>query len=415
MNTLGLLALLLTLSAVFSIVNDRWLRLPMTIGVMLISIAASLLIIATGLLCPAYDPRGFARSVLGSVNLPEALLNGALSLLLFAGALGVNLGCFRSKLKSVTALAVLGTVLAVLLLASAVWLIFPLLGMNIPFSWCVILGAILAPTDPVAVIGMLQRLGLPQDIQAIFAGESLFNDGISIVIFGVTIGLATGDASHVTFTQIAEGFLWEACGGALLGAATGWLTLFLLRSSKDAHTQLIASLALATGTYSVASYFGMSGAVAVVVAGLCLGTHYSQSIFDEHGRKELNIAWTLIDEVLNVLLFLLIGFEILEIPLHLSSLAAMLLVVPLSILGRGLSVFLSTLPLHLRHWDKGRLLSILTWGGLRGGISLSLALGLPQGDLRTLVLPICYGVVVFTIIVQGLTMERVVRRFYPAP
>lgn len=415
MNTLGLLALLLTLSAVFSIVNDRWLRLPMTIGVMLISIAASLLIIATGLLCPAYDPRVFARSVLGSINLPEALLNGALSLLLFAGALGVNLGCFRSKLKSVTALAVLGTVLAVLLLASAVWLIFPLLGMNIPFSWCVILGAILAPTDPVAVIGMLQRLGLPQDIQAIFAGESLFNDGISIVIFGVTIGLATGDASHVTFTQIAEGFLWEACGGALLGAATGWLTLFLLRSSKDAHTQLIASLALATGTYSVASYFGMSGAVAVVVAGLCLGTHYSQSIFDEHGRKELNIAWTLIDEVLNVLLFLLIGFEILEIPLHLSSLAAMLLVVPLSILGRGLSVFFSTLPLHLRHWDKGRLLSILTWGGLRGGISLSLALGLPQGDLRTLVLPICYGVVVFTIIVQGLTMERVVRRFYPAP
>ncbi|MCH4092130.1 cation:proton antiporter [Acetobacter sp.] len=414
MNTLGLLALLLTLSAVFCILNDRWLRLPMTIGVMLLSIAASLLIIATGLLCPAYDPRLFAHAVLGTINLPEALLNGALSLLLFAGALGVDLGCFRSKLKSVTALAVLGTILAVLLLAGAAWLIFPLLGVAAPFSWCVVLGAILAPTDPVSVIGMLRRLGLPQDIQAIFAGESLFNDGISIVIFGVTIGLAVGDASHVTSAQIAEGFLWEAFGGGLLGLATGWLTLFLLRASRDAHTQLIASLALATGTYSVATCFGMSGAVAVVTAGLCLSTRYSQSIFGEHSRKELNIAWSLIDEVLNVLLFLLIGFQILEVPLHLSSLAAMLVIVPLSICGRGLSVFLSTLPLHIRNWDKGRLLGILTWGGLRGGISLSLALGLPEGELRNLILPVCYGVVVFTIIVQGLTMERVVRRFYPA-
>ena len=414
MDTISLLALLLTLSAGFSILNHHTLRIPVTIGVLIFSLLTSLIVMILNSLLPAYDLQAFPRSMLGAINLPAALLNGALSLLLFAGAMQVNVGHLRAKLMSVTALSILGTVLAVTFLAVAAWYVFTLLGHSVPFTWCIVLGAILAPTDPVSVVGMLKRLGLPGPLQAVFAGESLFNDGVGVVIFGVTIGLATGRGQEVTSSEIALSFCREAIGGGLLGALTGWMALRVLKAQRDTHIDLLTSLALATGTFSIANQLGMSGAIAVVVAGLCFGTSYSHSVFDEASRKELDVAWTLIDEVLNVLLFMLIGFEILEITPHLFAVLATFAVIPLSIAVRALSVLFSTLPVHIRQWERGRVLGILTWGGLRGGISISLALGLPDGDLRDLLLPICYGVVVFTIIVQGLTMEWVVRRLFPS-
>ncbi|GBQ64353.1 Na+/H+ antiporter [Ameyamaea chiangmaiensis NBRC 103196] len=416
MDTITLLALLLTLSAAFSILNHHTLRVPVTIGVLVFSLLTSLLVMILNPLIPACDLQALPRSMLGSVNLPVTFLNGALSLLLFAGAMQVNVGNLRAKLASVTALSLLGTVLAVAFLAIAAWSVFPLLGHTIPFAWCIVLGAILAPTDPVSVVGMLRRLGLPASLQAVFAGESLFNDGVGIVIFGVMMGLATGGSiQEVTASEIALSFFREAIGGGLLGLLTGWIALRVLKGQRDPHIDLLTSLALATGTFSVANQLGMSGAIAVVMAGLCFGTSYSHSVFDKASRKELDVAWTLIDEVLNVLLFMLIGFEVLEITPHLFTVLATLVVIPFSIAVRALSVLFSTLPVHLRQWERGRFLGILTWGGLRGGISVSLALGLPPGDLRDLLLPVCYGVVVFTIIVQGLTMEWVARRLYPVP
>ncbi|MFT8467732.1 cation:proton antiporter [Acetobacter syzygii] len=414
MDTISLLALLLTLAAGFSILNHHTLRVPVTIGVLIFSLLTSILVMVLNSLVPAYNLQALPRSVLGAINLPVALLNGALSLLLFAGAMQVNVAYLRKKLMSVAALSLMGTVLAVAFLAIAAWCVFPLLGHAVPFTWCIVLGAILAPTDPVSVVGMLKRLGLPSPLQAVFAGESLFNDGVGVVIFGVTVGLATGSTQGVTTLDIAFSFCREALGGGLLGALTGWIALSVLKRQRDPHIDLLTSLALATGTFSIANQLGMSGAIAVVVAGLYFGTGHSHSVFDDASRRELNIAWTLIDEVLNVLLFMLIGFELLEIKPHLFTALATLTIIPLSIAVRALSVLFSTLPAHLQNWERGRTLTILTWGGLRGGISVSLALGLPPGELRALLLPICYGVVVFTIIVQGLTMERVVRRLYPS-
>ncbi|MBS1050170.1 sodium:proton antiporter [Gluconobacter japonicus] len=413
MNSLGLFALLMVGATCFGVLNERLLKLPMTIGILLISMVISMLVMLINPLIPGYDLQHIPRSLLGQVNLPETFLEGALSFLLFAGAMQVNLGLLLARGKAVAALAIFGTVLAVALLAGAAWFVFPLLGMQVPFSWCVVLGAILAPTDPVSVVGMLRRLGLPDSLQAVFAGESLFNDGVGVVIFGTVIGVATGEAQSVAMTDFVVRFLIEAVGGGLLGGVSGWLALKIIRGVKDMQIDLLASLALATGTYSLASALHMSGPIAVVVAGMWLATDAGKRAIPEHSRQELVTFWGLIDEILNALLFLLIGFELLEITPHLPTLVATLLIIPLSVVVRGLSVFLSTMPVHLRKGERGKALGVLTWGGLRGGISVALALGLPPGGLRETLLPVCYGVVVFTIIVQGLTMEKVVNRLYP--
>jgi CPA1 family monovalent cation:H+ antiporter len=413
MNALGLFAILLTLSAVFGVLNDRVLRLPNTIGVLVISLLASVALIAVDRFIPGVDLHAVSRSVLGSIDLPQTLLGGVLSFLLFAGALQVDLGQLLGRWASVLALALLGTVLAVGLLGVAMWLAFPLIDQAVPLIWCMVLGAILAPTDPVSVVGMLKRIGLPEPLQALFAGESLFNDGVGVVLFGVALGVASGDGSLLSIGTILTRFVIEALGGGLLGLALGMVAMLLMRVTRDTHVELIISLALATGTFSLANALQMSGPIAVVVAGLVMGARASRAAITDTGRAELMQFWSLIDEVLNALLFVLIGFEVLAVAFRLSHVLVALVAIPLSVAARGLSVFLAALPLHLRRDDRGSTLLLLTWGGLRGGISVALALGLPHGPFRTALLAVCYGVVVFTIIVQGLTIERVAKRIYP--
>lgn len=411
MTSLGLFALVIGLASVFALLNDRLLRLPMTIGILLLSLLASGALLLAEAVFP-WSAVGQARAILAQVDLPHTLLDGALAFLLFAGAQAVDMRELWGQRFSVLALAVLGTLLAVVLFAGGMWGVFSLLGLPISFAWCAVLGAILAPTDPVSVVGMLRRLGLPAPLQALFAGESLFNDGVGVVIFTVALGVAMHGGS-ASVAGLALPFGWEVGGGLLLGLLGGGLAVAGLRAARDAHVEVLISLALATGVYSLSAALGMSGPVAVVAAGLLMGTPMAHTALTPHGRTELPGFWGMVDEVLNALLFVVIGFQVLALSFHLSFLAAAAVAVPLSVLVRGASVLLATLPVYLSGRESPAVLAVLTWGGLRGGISLALALSLPAGPERDLLLCVSYSVVVFTILVQGLTMQPLVQRFYP--
>lgn len=410
MSTLSLIAVLLCLASAFGFINYRLLHLPTHIGLMTVALVAASLVLLTDLIFPGLDLRHGLQQLLGTEQLPETLLNGALSFLLFAGALQVDVEALWNRKITILLLATLGVVIATILFGVAISGLFHLIGIQVPLAWCLVLGAILAPTDPVALAAMLRQTRLPNNLQAVMAGESLFNDGVGVVVFIAVLAVATNDA--VAPGSVALDFVRELGGGLIIGAVTGWIVFQLMRRVDDYPLEITMSLALAAGTYSLANMLGASGPIAVVVAGLLIGTRGIQYAMSEMTQRNLSLFWSVIDELLNALLFLLLGFELLGLDFDRRAIIAAAGAIVLAPAVRALSVVLTTYWLYARNPDRWSGIGVLTWGGLRGGISVALALSLPPSPWRTEILFVCYAVVVFTILVQGTTMRAVVRFLY---
>lgn len=409
MGLFEVVALLLTLAALFAFVNHHTLRLPTTIGVLSLALVFSLALLALGRLGLAQASWTLWWS---EVAFGPALLEGMLGALLFAGALHVKLEELLAQRWVIAGLATGGVLLSTGLIGAITWLGSGLLGLELRLVECLLFGALISPTDPIAVLAVLKQVGVPKSLEMKIAGESLFNDGVGVVLFLVLLGLATGRGEgSADAAAVAILFLQEVGGGLAFGLALGWGAYRMLRSVDDAQVELLVTLAVVTGGYALAGALHLSGPLAMVAAGLLIGNHGRRLGMSEASRDRLDSFWELADGVLNALLFLMIGLEVLALDWDAGKVLAGVLAVPLVLAVRGVSVGTWIGLLRARRSFSPHVVKILTWGGIRGGISVALALSLPPGPAREVLLSATYVVVAFSILVQGLTMAPFARRY----
>ena len=402
MELFATVAALLAITALLAYLNERLIGLPTTIGVMLISLAISVVVLVLGSL-GVLSIADRARELVAASALEQTLLGGMLSFLLFAGALHVDLGDLLDRWLEVGLFATLGVVVSTAVVALAAYASARLLGLPLGFAYCLVFGAIVAPTDPVAVIGILRRSGVAAGLRALIAGESLFNDGFAVVVFATLAGLAAGSV-HLHAGELALFLAEEALGGAALGLALGWVGYLALRSIDSYQIEVLITLALVAGGFALAGLIHVSGPLAVVVMGLFIGNRGRRLGMSEKTREHLDSFWELLDEVFNAVLFVLIGLELLVIDLHPAALAAGAVAI-VAVTGSRLLAVGGTMRLMGR---PGPL--VATWAGLRGGISVALALSLPPSPEREVILTMTYVVVIFSIAVQGLTLQSLASR-----
>lgn len=408
MRLFDILALLITLTAIFSYINHRYLRLPLTIGVMLIGLIMSLGLLALKPLGLDLTPQ--ANTILGEIDFNQTLMHGMLSYLLFAGALHVNLADLAEQKWLIATLATLGVLASTTIIGVLLWLLLDLINIDLPFLYCLVFGALISPTDPIAVLGILRTVHAPKSLETKITGESLFNDGIGVVVFILISGFAFGE-TDITPSAVIAFFLKEALGGVIFGFVIGGITYAMLKRVDNYQVEILLTLALVTGGYAMAEVLHVSAPIAIVVAGLLIGNHGRLLAMSEITVERLDTFWELIDEILNAVLFVLIGLEILVITFEAHLLIAGVLSIFIVLIARFISVGVPIFFIRkFRELTPG-VIKILTWGGLRGGISVALALSLPASAERETILAITYCVVVFSILVQGLTIGRLIKRY----
>lgn len=411
LTILEISAIFLSITALLTYINHRFIGLPTTIGVMVISILLSMIAIFLGFL--GFDQLiDYEMSLLNQLNFTEVLLDGMLSMLLFAGALHVNISDLRRYKLPIGILACIGTIVSSVLIAAALYYMLPLLSFELPFIWCLLFGALISPTDPIAVMGILASAGAPKSIETVIAGESLFNDGIGVVIFVLLLGiLSSGDIPTVNY--VAHTLAVEAGGGIIFGLVLGTILYYMLKSIDSYQEEVLLTLAGVIGGYALASHWHLSGPLAMVMMGLMVGNRGRALAMSDKTRHYIDLFWELIDEILNAILFVLIGLEVVMIAYSGNLFIAAGLTIIIALLARFIVVGTTTrtfrhqLELPVGAWK------VLTWGGLRGGISVALVLQLPAGYERDILLALTYGVVVFSILVQGLSVGRVAKTIRP--
>ena len=401
-------SIIISLAALFSYVNHRFFKLPITIGLMIMAlITAGVMVI----LQQTYNELFVTVCmVVEDLNFKEVLLEIMLSFLLFAGALHTNLKDLLQERKAVITFATVGVLISTFVIGLLLYWGLQLFNYPLDFIYCLLFGALISPTDPIAVLAIFKEAKVNKSLELKISGESLFNDGVGVVIFLTIYMIAQEGSAHFEFTETLKLFAEEAIGGLVFGLALGYLGYRMLKSVENApKIEVMITVALATGGYTLASILHVSGPLAMVVAGLFLGSKLETSVFSDKSREHIDIFWEMLDELLNAVLFVLIGLEVLILTFEVPYFWIGVLAIVLVLIGRLISV---VIPLSiLKEPDKPKLTKVLVWGGLRGGISVALALSisaeLPQ---RELIVFITYTVVVFSIIVQGLTIKKVVQK-----
>jgi CPA1 family monovalent cation:H+ antiporter len=406
---LDIAAVCLALTALLAYLNHRFVGLPTTIGVMAIALVLSLGIVGLDALGLAHDLRAADESFLRSIDFSEVLMQGMLSLLLFAGAMHVRLPDLKAHAWQIGGLAVLGTIASTVVVGFGMWLALPVIGVALPLVYCLVFGALISPTDPVAVTGIMKSAGAPRSLETVISGESLFNDGVGVVLFALLAGVA-----HSGLLPSAEAsallLLREAGGGLAFGWLLGYTTYRLLKSVDQYQVEVLLTLAAVVGGYALAGRLHVSAPLAMVVAGVMIGNRGRAKAMSDTTRRYVDMFWELIDEILNAVLFVLIGMEVLLFPFSGRLLLGGVLAVLVTLLARLLTVGLPSAGLSKVLGMPSGSWRVLTWGGLRGGISVALALSLPPGPERELVIALTYCVVVVSILGQGLTISAVIHR-----
>lgn len=407
MTFLQITSALIVLAGAFAAINSIYLRLPSAIGILIVSLSSSLCLLAVDVIWPGLELSATMHGAVEVFDFSDALLEGMLGLLLFAGALHVNLADLKTNWRVVLLMATMGVALSTVVA-------------GVGFSWitgaplmiALVFGALISPTDPVAVLGVLRAANLKKSLETKIAGESLFNDGVGYVVFLVLVGIAfpASDAHGMNFTDAVQLFVQEAFGGAVLGLTLGWGTYKVMTKIDDYSVEVLLTLALAFGGYQLAIWLHVSAPIMAVCAGLLIGDEITSHAMTQKTRDYVDAFWKLIDEILNAVLFLMIGLEVFAIAFSMDAVVAGVLSIGLSLLARLVAVFVPiTLLRPFRGFSKG-IVPIMTWGGLKGGISVALALSLPDSEWKPLILTVTYIVVLFSIIVQGLTVARLARQ-----
>ncbi|HXD88182.1 MAG TPA: sodium:proton antiporter [Urbifossiella sp.] len=418
MTLFEMIACLLVLAAFFSYVNYSILKLPPAIGLVALSLAGSLVLILVSFAAPQMEVK--AREFVHRIDLNQTFLHGMLGFMLFAGSLHINLEELATRKWAILILSTVGVVISTTVVGLLAWGVLNAAGVPARLIYCLLFGALISPTDPIAVLAILRQAGVPKAMEIKIAGESLFNDGVGVVVFVGLFEIAVGTAEFDPW-QLAGLFLWEAVGGAATGFGLGWIVYRMLRSVDNYQVEVLLSIALVAGGYSLVNALHMSGPIAMVVAGLLIGNVGRAYAMSPSTREHLDTFWELLDEILNAILFVLIGLEVLALAITGTYLLAGVAAVPIVLLARLVSVAAPVAVMRRRSRFARYTVRVLTWGGLRGGISVALALSLPReangepiGERGAIVM-MTYVVVVFSVLVQGLTIGPLTRHWLRQP
>ncbi len=408
MNLFVLFSVLVSLAAVFSYINIKWLKLPSGIALMLMGALISIGLVIGGMFSPVFT--SYIPEQLSAIDFSEFILGILLSFLLFAGSLHVSYEQLKSSALSIISFSTLGVVISSFLTGAGTYYLFQLFGQNIPFLYCLLFGALISPTDPIAVLGILKKAGISKSVEIKITGESLFNDGVGVVVFATIHQIIVQGSAHASAGSVTILFAREALGGIAAGLVIGYLGYKLMKTIDHFQTEILISLAMVMGGYSLCHYLHVSGPLAMVVAGIFTGYKGLTQAMSDTTRDYLEKFWEVTDEILNSVLFMLIGLELVVVSFKPENTLIGFIIAVCLVVFRYISLWVPAVLFRFKGTLEKHTLTIMAWGGLRGGISIALALSMPAGEYKDAFVMITYVVVLFSILVQGMTMEKIVRR-----